>query len=471
MAESALRDIFQIRPAQQNRETPYIDLLKQHKEKDFVNRILNPSIAPAGIPWEGGSVATHQMAAEVDENGNWYVFPTIVNQGGKLVSMPLYDAFDYARETGEYIPMPDMDSAINFSENYKTKAMQDWFTRPVYRPQPQQQPSNPSALRALVPRPQEIVAPARSWNPLNPAFRDTLSSAMTNMLGASNVAGREGYDRSRYADMLTGAVDFVPGAGEAAGVGDVRREVQQGNYPGAALAGVATALGVIPVIGDVAGKAVRGAGNALDMSQAARMQRAQEMGLDSQTRLYHGTGDDIQEFDLNIARDVEGRKKNLGLGSGKIYLHGDPGSASAFALRAKERGLGRNPNVMPLYSTGNYIDEDEYKKLFMKNSNGVEITSKDLTKKKRDALILATDNQVKDMGFDGIAEKYKSRDGSVIGYGQVAVFDPKNIRSVNAAFDPAKRNSTNLMAGVGGVLAGGSALRALLPQEQERQPD
>lgn len=448
-----------------------------------------------------------------------------------------------------------------------------------------------SALRALVPRPQEIVAPTRSWNPLNPAFRDTLSSAMTNMLGASNVAGREGYDRSRYADMLTGAVDFVPGAGEAAGVGDVRREVQQGNYLGAALAGVATALGAIPVIGDVAGKAVRGgapsairsvsqvvedavksipglkldvygtpergytisrievpkdlrntglgtsvirsitqaadqegarlmlsptsdfggnknrlekfyrrlgftsnsgrakdfttmetmirppsvasgiAGNALDMSQAARMQRAQEMGLDSHTRLYHGTGDDIQEFDLNIARDVEGRKKSLGLGSGKIYLHGDPSSASAFALRAKERGLGRNPNVMPLYSTGNYIDEDEYKKLFMQNSNGVEITSKDLTKKKRDALILATDNQVKDMGFDGIAEKYKSRDGSVIGYGQVAVFDPSKIRSVNAAFDPAKRNSANLMAGVGGALVGGSALRALLPQEQERQPD
>lgn len=116
-----------------------------------------------------------------------------------------------------------------------------------------------SALRALVPRPQEIVAPTRSWNPLNPAFRDTVSSAVSNLLGSSNIAGREGYDRSRYADMLTGSVDFVPGVSEAAGVGDVRREVSQGNYPGAALAGVATALGVAPVIGDAAAKAVRGA--------------------------------------------------------------------------------------------------------------------------------------------------------------------------------------------------------------------
>ncbi len=131
-----------------------------------------------------------------------------------------------------------------------------------------------SALRGLVPRPQEIVAPTRSWNPLNPAFRDTVSSAVSNLLGSSNIAGREGYDRSRYADMLTGSVDFVPGVSEAAGVGDVRREVSQGNYPGAALAGVATALGVVPVIGDAAAKAVRG----LDMSQAARMQRADDMG-------------------------------------------------------------------------------------------------------------------------------------------------------------------------------------------------
>ena len=140
-----------------------------------------------------------------------------------------------------------------------------------------------SALRGLVPRPQEIVAPTRSWNPLNPAFRDTVSSAVSNLLGSSNIAGREGYDRSLYADMLTGSVDFVPGVSEAAGVGDVRREVSQGNYPGAALAGVATALGVVPVIGDAAAKAVRG----LDMSQAARMQRAAEQGYTGP--YYHGS--------------------------------------------------------------------------------------------------------------------------------------------------------------------------------------
>jgi hypothetical protein len=147
MAESALRQLFG-KPEQQTQESPYIDLLRQNKSKDFVNRILNPSTSPAPVQFDESNIATHQMAAEVDENGNWYVFPTIVNQGGKLVSMPLYDAFDYARKTGEYIPMPNMESAINLSENYKTKAMQDFYSRPVQRPQVQQ-PSNPSALRAL----------------------------------------------------------------------------------------------------------------------------------------------------------------------------------------------------------------------------------------------------------------------------------------------------------------------------------
>ncbi|MCH7803096.1 MAG: hypothetical protein IH937_03350 [Acidobacteria bacterium] len=39
----------------------------------------------------------------------------------------------------------------------------------------------------------------------------------------------------------------------------------------------------------------------------------------------------------------------------------------------------------------------------------------------------------------------------------LAVFDPKNVRSVNAAFDPAKRESSNLLAGVTGI-AGSTGL-------------
>jgi hypothetical protein len=47
------------------------------------------------------------------------------------------------------------------------------------------------------------------------------------------------------------------------------------------------------------------------------------------------------------------------------------------------------------------------------------------------------------------------------------VFEPNQARSINAAFDPAKRNSANLMAGIAVAPIGVSALRALIPQENQ----
>lgn len=78
-------------------------------------------------------------------------------------------------------------------------------------------------------------------------------------------------------------------------------------------------------------------------------------------------------------------------------------------------------------------------------------------------------NALERLGYDGILDISGKGGGT---RETVAIpFRPDQVRSINAAFDPGKRGSANLMAGVGGVLAGGSALRALLPQEQERQPD
>jgi hypothetical protein len=50
------------------------------------------------------------------------------------------------------------------------------------------------------------------------------------------------------------------------------------------------------------------------------------------------------------------------------------------------------------------------------------------------------------------------------------IFDPANIRSTNAAFDPSKRGSANLMAGAAGATIGLSALRNI-QREEEPQPD
>lgn len=88
---------------------------------EFIDRINNPEKYPV-IKNKDGSVSTHRMAAEVDENGNWFVFPTIV----MLPSGELYEfksnqqAMDYNLRTGNYLPMKDKDEAIDYaSGGYK----------------------------------------------------------------------------------------------------------------------------------------------------------------------------------------------------------------------------------------------------------------------------------------------------------------------------------------------------------------
>jgi hypothetical protein len=66
-------------------------------------------------------------------------------------------------------------------------------------------------------------------------------------------------------------------------------------------------------------------------------------------------------------------------------------------------------------------------------------------------------------GFAGFKHKNTVEGGTAI-----AVFEPKNIRSRYAAFDPAKSESGNIMAGVAGLGAAGlAALSQLHPQEAQ----
>ena len=101
-------------------ESQLASIFSQHLGKEFVSRIFNPASSPAPIQNEGGSISTHRMAAEVDENGNWSVFPTIINEDGVLVQKTLREAQDHARTTGEAIPFgKNKDAALSFSKDYK----------------------------------------------------------------------------------------------------------------------------------------------------------------------------------------------------------------------------------------------------------------------------------------------------------------------------------------------------------------
>ena len=91
--------------------------MPDNKKPEFLDRINNPDKYPF-ITNEDNSISTHQMAAEVDENGNWVVFPTIV----RLPTGELYrfednsQAMDYNMRTGNYLAMPSKKEAIKYAE-------------------------------------------------------------------------------------------------------------------------------------------------------------------------------------------------------------------------------------------------------------------------------------------------------------------------------------------------------------------
>jgi hypothetical protein len=82
----------------------------------FIDRINNPQNYPY-IQNEDGSVSSHRMAAEVDEGGNWSVFPTIQMIDGKLKQFDdNRTAMRSAFETGNYLPMDSAEEAIRYAE-------------------------------------------------------------------------------------------------------------------------------------------------------------------------------------------------------------------------------------------------------------------------------------------------------------------------------------------------------------------
>ena len=47
--------------------------MSKKEQPEFIDRILNPQKYPY-LKNKDGSISTHEMAAEVDEDGNWFVF-------------------------------------------------------------------------------------------------------------------------------------------------------------------------------------------------------------------------------------------------------------------------------------------------------------------------------------------------------------------------------------------------------------
>jgi GNAT superfamily N-acetyltransferase len=192
----------------------------------------------------------------------------------------------------------------------------------------------------------------------------------------------------------------------------------------------------------------------LNMSQAGRMARAKEMGFDTETVLYHGTTDKFSAFDPKAF----GGKSSLSESGAKgVWLTSSEnvadfyGELSAVSKSNRQfpddrsqaltaRGAMRaDKQVMPLTVRGRLKEID---------MGGAKYGA-DMSLSK-----MADDARAE--GFDGVRFR-NFVDGPEVS-DHVLIFDPSNIRSVNAAFDPEKSGSSTLLAAAPFAAVGGAGL-------------
>jgi hypothetical protein len=162
------------------------------------------------------------------------------------------------------------------------------------------------------------------------------------------------------------------------------------------------------------------------------MARAREIGFRTNMPIYHGTaGPEFFGFDLAKSGTMTGiAPARMG-----VWLARDPEIAAQFATMAHER-TGGWPRILPLYHRA-------------KKPASIALTGDEMTHE-----VAATLDHLWSKGHDAVMLKnYTSpagRTGDIL-----VVRAPNQLRSQFAVFDPKKRNSRNLLAGMagGGVTA------------------
>lgn len=223
----------------------------------------------------------------------------------------------------------------------------------------------------------------------------------------------------------------------------------------------------------------------LPMDTPARMQRAREMEFDTDTVLYHGTSDNFLAFDPSSS----GRAQGVDMG-GAIFLAASPDHAEGFGKQAELEKIIRHMNA---WAADNGIDPsssrviDRFMKLaadrglfreggelagypdhalaalleaggasqfvmplYARLKNPLVITEPQNFEGQSDMMHLfgsldkGVIRRAKEAGHDGVVFE-DAVDGGKRGK-FVVVFDPSNIRSVHAAFDPDASGSADLLA-------------------------
>jgi len=197
----------------------------------------------------------------------------------------------------------------------------------------------------------------------------------------------------------------------------------------------------------------------LPMDEASRLARAREMGFNVDDVQYHGTAPSIysdDDFSPDITAFIPGVKGQLGAG---VYVAPDVRKANKFASAGEvnrgnfdpNKAVPRGGSVLPVYiRSPNPASYGE-----MRNAQyGLENVSgfNDLSMRGTQAL--------SDEGFTGV------RTGN-----EENVFDPNNIRSTNARFDPRLSELENIMAANASPISGLLAQSGVSSEQAQRIED
>jgi len=110
-------------------------ILVDNETVPFVDRIINPQNYPNPAKNKDGSMSTHLLSAELDEEGTAYVFPTKTYKKS-MVRRPEhsytqydnnYEALDVAKTEGNVIKFKSIEEAVAFSKNYKPQSFLDYY--------------------------------------------------------------------------------------------------------------------------------------------------------------------------------------------------------------------------------------------------------------------------------------------------------------------------------------------------------
>lgn len=280
---------------------------------------------------------------------------------------------------------------------------------------------------------------------LTPAQLANIGAAFADPLGMVDITGE-------YPEFPTAGVSTAEMVMEGPRSPSLMENLREGDFGAAALQGV----GVIPIVGGAA-RAIRGMLKGTD-----RLEKAKKAGFDTDTVYYHAT----EAFDddaphpsyVDFSQLKPSKRGKLGPG---VYMADEPSYAERYIRRQKgetspfgpKGDFGTGARVLPLFVRGKLATKKEYFDALDK--------APDLLKEEFDAIDAAFEGKF-GATYDAQQEKNRLQKQKVQdilaedGFSgfkvneEVVVFDPKNIRSVNAQFEDL--DSPKLLKAEGGAI-------------------